>query len=73
MEPHLSDDEAHYISNDDIPSAMEDHISDGSAIDPTAAEAQVSPGGTTFSIQPSTSQPYTLQIANQSKLFFLKE
>ena len=72
MEPHLSDDETHYLSNDVNPSAMEDHVSDGSAIHPTAAaaEAQVSPGGTAFSSLPSTSQPLTHQIGNQGKSGF---
>ena len=76
MEPHLSDDEALYISNDENPSAVEDHSSDCTIIDPTAAaaaaEAQISAGGSTFTPLPSTSGANTQQIGNQSKLVFLK-
>ena len=72
-ETHLSEDEAHYLSNNVNPSAMEEHVSDGSAISPTDAEAQVSPAATASTSQPSTSQPLTHQIGNQSKSVFQKE
>ena len=73
VEQPRSNDETQYQSNDDNPLAMDDHFSDGSAIHPTAAEAQVSPAATASTSQPSTSQPLTHQIGNQSKSVFQTE
>ena len=69
---HLEE-ETHWLSNNVNPPAMEEHVSDGSAISPTDAEAQVSPAATASTSQPSTSQPLTHQIGNQSKSIFQKE